>query len=60
MDDKAIVDEAFEFLVGNSVIVKDTFRLGKFRKPSGTTSSSQVQVRPILVKIATVWIENLL
>ena len=28
VDDKAIVDEAFEFLVGNSVTVKDMFRLG--------------------------------
>ena len=46
--------------MGNSVTVKDMFRLGKFHKPSGTTSSSRVQVRPILVKIATVWDRKLI
>ena len=58
MDDKAIA--AYEFLVGNSVTVKDMFRLGKFHKPSGITSSSQVQVRPIFGKIGTVWNRKLI
>ena len=52
--DKSIVDEAFEFIVGNPVSIKDMFRLGKYRKSSDTTS--RVHVRPIiLVKMSTAW-----
>ena len=58
VDDKSIVDEAFEFIVGNPVSINDMFRLGKYHKSSDT--SSRVHVRPILVKISTAWERKLI
>ena len=52
------LDEAFEFIVGNPVSIKDMFRLSKYRKSSDT--SSRVHVRPILVKISTAWERKLI
>ena len=44
--------------MGNPVIIKDMFRLGKYRKSSNTTS--RVHVYPILVKIYTAWERKLI
>ena len=55
---EVIVDEAFKFLVDKSIEIKDMFRLGKYNKPTGLSSS--VRVRPLLVKVSTAWDRKLI
>lgn len=49
---KAVVDEVFEFLAGQQVLIKDIFRLGKFNQSS--------RPHPLLVKLSGIWDKKLL
>ena len=56
VDSKAIVDEMLEFLSGNSIQIKDMFRLGRFKQPVDSSS----RPRPVLIKLFSAWDRKLI
>ena len=54
VDAKQQVDEILEFLTGKQIAIKDLFRLGHYKKKSGTPAHAS-RPRPVLIKLSTAW-----
>jgi len=54
VDTKQQVDEILEFLTGKQIAIKDLFRLGRYKKKSGTPAHAS-RPRPVLIKLSTAW-----
>ena len=53
-DTMASVKNMLEFLTGRSTPVKDMYRIGRFKKP-GDTQSTSTRPRPIVLKLCSPW-----
>ena len=42
LDAKVVVDEVLEFLARKPIVIKDTFRLGKYTRSTGIFSSARL------------------